>query len=45
MSETKTETITFRLDSALKDKFTEIAEEQAKPVGELLRELVGEHIK
>jgi hypothetical protein len=45
MSETKTETITFRLDSALKDEFAEIAEEQAKPVGELLRELVREHIK
>jgi FKBP-type peptidyl-prolyl cis-trans isomerase (trigger factor) len=45
MSETKTETITFRIDAALKDEFAEIAEEQAKPVGELLRELVREHIK
>jgi antitoxin component of RelBE/YafQ-DinJ toxin-antitoxin module len=45
MSDTKTETITFRIDSALKDEFTEIAEEVHKPVGELLRELVRAHIK
>jgi antitoxin component of RelBE/YafQ-DinJ toxin-antitoxin module len=45
MSDTKTETITFRIDAALKDEFTEIAEEVHKPVGELLRELVREHIK
>jgi hypothetical protein len=45
MSETKTETITFRVDAALKEEFAEIAEKQAKPVGELLRELVREHIK
>jgi antitoxin component of RelBE/YafQ-DinJ toxin-antitoxin module len=45
MSDTKTETITFRIDAALKDEFTEIAEEVHKPVGELLRELVRAHIK
>jgi hypothetical protein len=45
MSETKTETITFRIDAALKDEFSEIAEKEAKPVGELLRELVRDHIK
>lgn len=45
MSETKTETITFRIDATLKDEFAEIADAQAKPVGELLRELVRDHIK
>ena len=45
MSETKTETITFRIDSTLKNEFAEIAEAQAKPVGELLRELVRDQVK
>jgi hypothetical protein len=45
MSETKTETITFRIASTLKDEFAAIAEGQAKPVGELLRELVRERVK
>ncbi|HZK88849.1 MAG TPA: ribbon-helix-helix protein, CopG family [Stellaceae bacterium] len=45
MSEAKTETVTFRIDAALKDEFTEIAEAEAKPVGELLRELVRQHVK
>jgi hypothetical protein len=45
MAETKTETVTFRIDAALKDEFAEIAEAEAKPVGELLRELVREHVK
>lgn len=45
MSETKTETITFRIDAALKDQLAEIAETQAKPMGEVLRELVRDHIK
>lgn len=45
MSETKTETVTFRIDAALKDEFAEIAEEEAKPVGELLRELIRERVK
>lgn len=39
------ETITFRIDATLKDEFAEIAEKEAKPVGELLRELVRDHIK
>lgn len=45
MSETKTETVTFRIDATLKDEFTAIAEAEAKPVGELLRELVRDHIR
>lgn len=45
MSETKTETVTFRIEAALKDEFAEIAEADHKPVGELLRELVRDHIK
>jgi hypothetical protein len=45
MPETKTETVTFRIDPALKDEFAEIAEAEAKPVGELLRELVRERVK
>jgi hypothetical protein len=45
VSDTKTEIVTFRLDAALKDEFAGIAEEEDKPVGELLRELVREHVK
>jgi Ribbon-helix-helix protein, copG family len=45
MPATKTETVTFRIDSALKDELTEAAEEQAKPIGQLLRDLVRDHIK
>jgi hypothetical protein len=45
MSETKTETVTFRIEAALKGEFAEIAEAEHKPVGELLRELVRDHIK
>jgi antitoxin component of RelBE/YafQ-DinJ toxin-antitoxin module len=45
MSETKTGTITFRIDASLKDELTAIAETQAKPMGEVLRELVRDHIK
>jgi hypothetical protein len=45
MPEIKTETVTFRIDPALKDEFAEIAEAEAKPVGELLRELVRERVK
>jgi antitoxin component of RelBE/YafQ-DinJ toxin-antitoxin module len=41
----KTETVTFRIDAALKDEFAEIAEEEEKPVGELLRELIRERVK
>jgi antitoxin component of RelBE/YafQ-DinJ toxin-antitoxin module len=45
VSEMKTETVTFRIDAALKDEFAEIAEEEEKPVGELLRELIRERVK
>jgi len=41
----KAETLTFRLDPALKAAFTEIAGGEAKPVGELLRELVRERVQ
>ena len=43
--ETKTETVTFRLEAALKGAFAEIAEAEHKPIGELLRELVRDHVK
>jgi hypothetical protein len=45
MSEIKTETVTFRLEAALKGEFAEIAEAEHKPVGELLRELVRQYVK
>jgi|SRR4249920_270088 hypothetical protein len=45
MAETKSETVTFRIEPALKDQFAEIAEQEHKPVGELLRELVRQHVK
>jgi predicted DNA-binding protein len=45
MPETKTETVTFRLEAALKDQLAELAETEHKPVGELLRELVQQHVK
>jgi hypothetical protein len=37
--------ITFRIPPALKAAFAEIAEQEAKPVGELLRELIRERVK
>jgi hypothetical protein len=40
----KVETVTFHIDSVLKTAFAEIAAEEAKPVGELLRELVRERV-
>jgi hypothetical protein len=43
--EPKAEIITFRIPAALKVAFAEIAEQEAKPVGELLRELIRERIK
>jgi FKBP-type peptidyl-prolyl cis-trans isomerase (trigger factor) len=45
MSDNKTETVTFRIEAALKDEFAEIAQHEHKPVGELLRELVRQHVK
>jgi hypothetical protein len=41
----KVETVTFRIDSVLKTAFAEIAAEEAKPVGELLRELIRERVE
>jgi hypothetical protein len=37
--------MTFRIPPALKTAFAEIARQEAKPVGELLRELIRERIK
>jgi hypothetical protein len=45
MSETKTETVTFRIEAALKDELAELAETEHKPVGELLRDLVKQRVK
>jgi Ribbon-helix-helix protein, copG family len=39
------ETVTFRIDPASKAAFAEIAAREAKPVGELLRELVRERVE
>jgi hypothetical protein len=44
-SDPKPAVVTFRLGPKLKAEFTEIAEREEKPVGELLRELVQEHVK
>ena len=41
----KAEVITFRVPPALKAAFVKVAAEESKPVGELLRELICEHIK
>jgi hypothetical protein len=41
----KVETVTFRIDSALKTSFAQIAAEESKPVGELLRELVRDRVE
>lgn len=40
----KVETMTFRLEPALKAAFVRIAGEEHKPIGELLRELVRERV-
>lgn len=37
--------VTFRIAPGLKAEFSEIAEREDKPVGELLRELVRDHVK
>ena len=41
----KADTLTFRLAPALKADLAALAAKEAKPVGELLRELVHERIK
>lgn len=43
--EPKDETVTFRIAPALKAAFAEIAEQERKPVGELLREMVRARIE
>jgi uncharacterized membrane protein len=41
----KADIITFRIPAALKAAFTEIARQEAKPVGELLRHLIRERVE
>jgi FKBP-type peptidyl-prolyl cis-trans isomerase (trigger factor) len=41
----KAEIITFRVPPELKAAFADIAREESKPVGELLRELIRERIE
>lgn len=41
----KAETVTFRIDSALKAALAEVADEEAKPLGELMRELVRARVE
>ena len=41
----KVETVTFRIDAVLKTAFAQIAAEESKPVGELLRELVRDRVE
>jgi hypothetical protein len=43
--EPKADIITFRVPSALKTAFAEIARQEAKPVGELLRDLIRERVE
>jgi hypothetical protein len=44
-SSAKVDTLTFRVEPALKTAFTRIAGEEHKPVGVLLRELVRERVE
>ncbi len=44
-AEPNADIITFRIPPALKTAFAEIARQEAKPVGELLRDLVRERVK
>ncbi len=41
----KVETVTFRIDAVLKTAFAQIAAEESKPLGELLRELVRDRVE
>jgi hypothetical protein len=41
----KAETLTFRIEPALKQALSKVADEEHKPVGQLLRELVRERIE
>jgi len=40
-----TETLTLRLDRQLKDEFLAVAEEERRPVSELVRSLMLDHIQ
>lgn len=42
--EPKPDTVTFRIPPALKADLAALAEKEAKPVGELLRELIRERV-
>jgi hypothetical protein len=44
-SEPNAEIITFRIPSALKTALSEIAAEEEKPIGELLRDLIRHKVK
>ncbi len=41
----KADTVTFRIDPALKAALAKLAEQEAKPLGELMRELVRERVE
>jgi antitoxin component of RelBE/YafQ-DinJ toxin-antitoxin module len=41
----KTEVFTFRLDAALKQSFTDLAEQQHLPPAELMRQLVQDYVR
>jgi predicted transcriptional regulator len=43
-TETKVEMVTVRLDPALKADLAELAKQESKAMGELLRELIREHV-
>jgi hypothetical protein len=43
--EPKDETVTFRIAPALKAAFAEIAEQEHKPLGELLRQMIRELVE
>ena len=45
MSQTSAETLTFRIDPALKAALAELAQAEAMPVGALLRKLVRERVE
>jgi hypothetical protein len=43
-TESKVEMVTVRLDPALKADFAELARRESKAMGELLRELIRDHV-
>ncbi len=44
-TDSKADTITFRLDPALKAALAELAKQESKPLGALMRELVRGHLE